>query len=116
MLSTESFLNITRFPIITDLVWQDVSSEVIFKQFSQTGSQSRHLLRVYWVWSPGLLGLVQVYWVWSPGLLGLVQVYWVRCGATPLTVQVVSSQPMMAQRGRMSELSTSLDGCTTPQM
>lgn len=39
-----------------------------------------------------------------------------RGGLSELTVQVVSSHPMMAQRGRMSELSTSLDGCTTPQM
>lgn len=36
--------------------------------------------------------------------------------APPLTVHVVSSQPMMAQRGRMSELSTSFEGWTTPQM
>ena len=34
----------------------------------------------------------------------------------PLTVHVVSSQPMMAHRGKISELSTSLEGWTTPQM
>lgn len=39
-----------------------------------------------------------------------------RSVARPLTVHVVSSQPMMAHRGRTSELSTSLEGWTTPQM